>query len=274
MEIDLDCKEIKLYNRSYASFYIPVTPREIESVNSWREGESILIDWFITGFVLLNRYYIGGNQIPNLVLPIDNFSADNPIRMGQDEFNENLIVPMALGEKFIEEFSVEVPNLLSTIPVSAPKGIKKLIPLIVLLQCQLKSVLGIFRRAQSTADIRASMSEIRRPLDSVIKLRKDQDFQSLGNELFISTGIITDIPGLQSGDAEAAAGDIMNNFWNQFQALASILSKALHITSTPTTGSKNFQMKPERIDAKYTLLTCLCITKYLIDRIKSALLSI
>jgi hypothetical protein len=274
IEIDLDCHETKLYNRSYASFFIPVTPREIESLNSWREGESILINWFITGFVLLNKYLVGGNQIPNLALSINNFFADIPVRMGQDEFNENIVAPMGLGEKLIEEFSVEVPNILSTIPADTPAGIKELIPLIVLLQCQLKSALEVFRRAQSIADIRACMSEIRAPLDSVIKLRKERGLQSLGNELFINTGIISDIPGLKSGDAEAAAGDIMNNFWNQFQALANILSKALHTTSTPMTGSKNFQMKPERADARYTLITCLCITNYLIDRVKKALLSL
>lgn len=167
IEIDLKCDETKLYSRGYVSFFKNITRREIEYLNSWREGETILIDWFISGFAVLNSNILNGYRIPNLVLAIDNFISNYPIRMGQGDFIANLVVPMDLGRKIIEEFSVEAPNLAS-LSANATPGIKKLIPNIVLLQEHLKRALDRFRSSQYVSDLSASMSEIRTPLDSVI----------------------------------------------------------------------------------------------------------
>jgi hypothetical protein len=105
--------------------------------------------------------------------------------------------------KLIEEFSVEVPNLLTTSTNGGP-AVKKLIPHITLLRQYLKFALERFRNARSVSDLRASMGEIRMSLYTVINFKNDPDFQNLGKELFVDTGIINDIPGLPSRGAGIA----------------------------------------------------------------------
>jgi hypothetical protein len=190
--------------------------------------------------------------------------------MGQDEFNRSHVVPMKLGKRIIEEFPTEAPGLQS-MAANAPPGIKKLIPHIVLLQQYLELAVDQIRKAQSESDIELGMAQIRKPLDTVLQFRTDPDFQSLGTELFINTGTIIDIQGLAPGGARTVSQDILNGIWKQFQELSNLNSKPLHTTTTKSTGSKNFEMKPERVDAKFTLISSLCITNYLIDRIRIAL---
>jgi hypothetical protein len=67
---------------------------------------------------------------------------------------------------------------------------------------------------------------------------------------------------------------IIGRVWKQFQALSNINSKALHTTTSPSTQKQNFEMKPERSDPKYTLISCLSITNYVLDKVKTALLKI
>ena len=89
--------------------------------------------------------------------------------------------------------------------------------------------------------------------------------------MFVNTGMVTDIQGISPGGASIASQNIINSLWEQFQMLSNINSKPLHTTTTRSTGSQNFEMFPRRIDAKATLISCLCITNYLIDCIKAAL---
>jgi hypothetical protein len=49
---------------------------------------------------------------------------------------------------------------------------------------------------------------------------------------YLLIDIIKDIPGLPPGGA-IASQEIVNNLWNQYQALANINSKPLHTTTTP-----------------------------------------
>jgi predicted methyltransferase len=190
--------------------------------------------------------------------------------MGQDEFNKSLVVPMELGKRIIEEFPTEAPGLLS-MAANAPPGVKKLILHIVLLQEHLRLAIDQIRKAQSVSDVEASMIQIRKPLDTVLQFKTDPDFQSLGQELFVNTGIITDIKGMNPGGAVIASRDILNSIWKQFQELSNINSKPIHTTTTRSTSSQNFEMKPKRAEAKFTLISTLCITNYLIDRIRMVL---
>jgi len=269
--IHLNSEETKLYTGGYISFIKPVDSRDIEYLNSWREGETLLIDWIIDGFaLLLNSDIVQNYRILSYVLSIEPFTSNGNITMGPDDFITEILLPVGLGEKLIEEFSIEVPNWISS-AVNPPPAIKKLVPHLVLLQRHLKLALDRFRNARSISDLSASMGEIRTPLDTVMNFKNDPDFQKLAKELFIDTHIINDIPGLPPGGALIASQDIINNLWKQFQALANINSKALHTTTTPSTQKQNFEMKPERSDPKYTLVSCLSITNFLLDKIETAL---
>ena len=223
--IHLNSEETKLYTGGYISFSKSVDPRDIEYLSSWREGETLLIDWTIDGFALLpNRDIIKNYLILSYVLSIEPFTSNENITMGPDDFITEILMPVGLGEKLIEEFSIEVPNLISS-AVNPPPAIKKLIPHLTLIQRHLKLALDRFRNARSISDLSASMGEIRTPLDAVINFKNDPDFQNLAKELFIDTDIINDIPGLPQGGALIASQDIINNLWKQFQALANINSK-------------------------------------------------
>jgi hypothetical protein len=270
MNVYLNSEETKLQTGGYISFSKPVDSGDIEYLNSWREGETLSIDWTINGFALLPyRVLFKNYRILNSVLSIDPFTSNANIAMGPDDFIKEILEPIGVGDKLIEEFSVGIPSFISS-TANQPAAIKKLIPNLILLQRHLKLALDMFRNARSASDLSASMGKIRTPLDTIIKFKNDPDFQSLGKELFVDTGVISDIPGLPSGGAIIASQNIINDLWRQFQALANINSKSLH-TSTQT-QTQNFEMKPERSDPKYTLISCLSITNYLIDKIKAALL--
>jgi hypothetical protein len=87
--------------------------------------------------------------------------------MGPDDFIKEILEPIGLGEKLIEEFSVGVPSFISSI-ANQPAAIKKLIPNLILLQRHLKLALDMFRNARSAFDLSASVGKIRTPLDTII----------------------------------------------------------------------------------------------------------
>lgn len=90
----------------------------------------------------------------------------------------------------------------------------------------------------------------------------------------MNTSTIIDMQGFQPGGAAIASQEILESLWKQFQELSNINSKALHTTTHKSSGSMKFEMKPKRVDAKFTLISSLCITNYLIERIRSALLMV
>ena len=51
--IHLNSEETKLYTGGFISFSKSVNASDIEYLNSWREGETLLINWTIEGFAVL-----------------------------------------------------------------------------------------------------------------------------------------------------------------------------------------------------------------------------
>ncbi len=90
--IHLHSEETKLYTGGYISFSKAVDSGDIEYLNSWREGETLSIDWTIDGFVLLPHKGIFKNyRILNSVLSIEPSTSSGNIIMSPDDFHQRNI---------------------------------------------------------------------------------------------------------------------------------------------------------------------------------------
>jgi len=254
-----------MYLGGYFSFSKKITSHDIEYLSSWRKGKTVSASWTIEGYAILS-IDIAQNGLRNQVLQLDAYSKD-PILIGLDTFVSDIIEPIGLEDKFVTEFFVTTPISLQTSTKPLPKIIEIVLPPLRLLQDYLKNALKIFRDANSISDYRSSMGLIRTSLDTLLALEKNipNFYMELGKELFVNPNVIIDVPGVASGK-EDAAKDIVENIWRKFQSLSNINSKTLHTTTIGARSS--FEMKPEKPDAEFVLISCLVATNYLLKRIE------
>lgn len=252
-----------MYLNGYFSFSKKISDLDIEFLSSWRSGQTVSASWTIEGYAILKTAFRG---FDNLVLPIEAYSQD-PLSIDTDTFISNIIQPLGLSDKFVKEFFVTTPTTIQTPSKPLPKTVAMLVPPLTLFQSYLKNSLDIFRVANSISDYRSCMALIRTPLDTLLSLKNKSNFYAeLGKELFIDTNIITDVSSVASGKGQAAS-EIIEDIWKKFQTLANINSKALHTTTHG--ASSSFEMKPQKHEAEFVLISCLAATNYLFEGIQA-----
>ena len=262
IEILLKPVDSRMYLNGYFFFSKKISDLDIEFLSSWRTGQTVSVSWRIEGYAILSKAFGG---FDNLVLSIEAYSQD-PLSIDTDTFVSNIIQPLGLSDKFVKEFFVTTPTTIQTPSKPLPKTVAMLVPPLTLFQSYLKNSLDIFRVANSISDYRSCMALIRTPLDSLLSLKNNSNFYiDLGKDLFTDTNIITDVSTVASGKGQAAS-EIIEDIWKKFQTLANINSKALHTTIHG--ASSHFEMKPEKPDAEFVLISCLPATNYLFERIQ------
>lgn len=256
IQINMKSEDTHWYYGGYINFSKTFSPADAEVLSSWREGESVNISWNFRGYAILNQPSSGA-----LFFQDTTQAANNPPTIASPDFIKKILQPLGMSNRMIVEIPVETPRLLDIV-APLPTGIGSLKDSLKLLISHLQNALERSRTASTATDFRSVIIEIRAPLDSI---KTFTDYQQLGKELFVDTGIIRDV---DHEAAKEAAAEIIRDIWDSFKSLHSIASKPMHTT---TKTGKRFSISPERIDAGFALLDALSKAKYLNERIEVAL---
>jgi hypothetical protein len=252
------------------SFSKTIDAHDIEYLSSWRQGETVSIYWSLEGYVILNDNEFG-NRLPLRILPFNVNNMNDPIVMGPDVFIKVISMPLGLGEKFIAEFAIQMPPIITS-SAALPAAISSLRSYLTTLLQFIKSALDTLRNARTVSDMKGVIGAIRTPLDTVLNYKSQSGFPvDLAKELFIDTSIIRDIPGIPKG-AQQAANEIIEDIWKQFQGLSNVCSKVLHTTTKQQGGGmkSSFIMEADRLEVEYLLISALSTINYLTRRMETA----
>ncbi|MEW5840982.1 MAG: hypothetical protein AB1753_08260 [Thermoproteota archaeon] len=267
IELQLQPDGTRIYVGGYFSFSRTIEPRDIEHLAAWRPGEDVYVNWIIQGYAALGtvKRLPGYDVFPNIIaFTAENTMSRNEPKISPREFVDKMVVPAGLGDRFIAELALDMPQLLSTIP-NLPPGISALKQDLPLLTSNLKTAVASFRNAGTADDLRAVLAHIRTPLDSILTFQNKKD---LAKELYVDTGIIQDV---DPNGATEAAQEIIEDIWVIFQKLHDIVSKGIHTTTKQTKTRKSnlsFQMKPVRANVEYALISALAASNTLVKLIE------
>jgi hypothetical protein len=224
-------------------------------LNDWKDNAAVS-----------GRFYINGKVIGlvNSTLTIINIKNDaNQIfTLGSDYFENNIVVPVGLDKKYLYEFNLEMPifnelNLSDTTKYS-------LIPNLSSLQHQLKMILEEYRKYD---DITSALMKIRKSLEVMNETFKDNNLETIANDLYIKTGIFENVPSQEHG-AIGASKEVVQSFRNIFLVMNGFNSKAIHFKKKDSDAL--FKFNPDKYDFEFILNLLLITTNYLIQRIKKA----
>jgi hypothetical protein len=249
----------RLYISGNSFFYYPMQSQDIEKLNSWRNGETILLQWNLRGFAAV----ADSNSIPIIWLNGSNITQNLNHRpsMDSNRFYSKIMAPVGLSHTFFEDFPIEIPQSIVTAS-SLPIGISGLIHELQNLVEHLRSAVTLLRESRRIEDFRHVMDEVKSSMDSI---RNYPNKQSLAKEILVNTGIIGNVDGSGSGDRSAE--QYIDYYFKILENIYQMASKPAHTKLRGQTIPARFSMTPDRSDAVFVLTMALAASKFLIERI-------
>ena len=249
-------QDARLYVNGNTMFSAQINPKDAEHLNTWRKGNTVLIRWGIFGHVAI----IDSDQFPISWLDISNHNDNRNVLPSLDSnaFISKILKPLKLSNTLIEEFPLEIPDIIRK-ATGLPSGIAGLQNDLYSLVEHLSNAVEVLRNTKIGYDYRHIMDEVKSSLDSIRNYNNKKD---LGKELLVETGIIVNI-NPPAGDL--ASEDVMDKFFRIMDNAYWIASKPAH---TKLKGSSlRFGMNPDRTDAILVLTVALAYAKFLLQRI-------
>jgi hypothetical protein len=256
-------QDSRLYVGGNTIFSTPIDAMDAEYLNSWRKGKTILIKWKISGHTAIID---STNQSqPSLIFWLDaSNTRDNRNMLPSLDsiaFASKILKPLKLSSTFIQEFPLEIPDIIIRKAPEFPSGIAGILNEVYSLVKHLNSAVEVLRNAKTGSDYRHVMDEVKSSLDSI---RDPQNKKELGKELLVETSIIGNVDP-PAGDL--AAKDVIDKFLKIMDNAYWIASKPAH-TKSKDKPPKRFSMNPDRTDAIFVLTVGLASCKFLLERIE------
>jgi hypothetical protein len=253
-------QDARLYVNGNTIFSTQINPTDAEYLNTWRKGNTILISWRIFGHVaIIDSSQL--QQFPIFWLDVSNKNDNRNVLPSLDSnaFESKILKPLKLSNTFVEEFPLEIPDVVKN-ATGLPSGIAGLQSDLYPLVDHLNSAVDVLRDAKAGYDYRHVMVEVKSSLDSIRNYHNKKD---LGKELLVETSIIGNVDPL-AGDL--ASEDVIDRFLKIMDNVYWIASKPAH---TKLKGkSSRFSMNPDRTDAVFVLTVALASSKFLLQRIE------
>jgi hypothetical protein len=173
--------------------------------------------------------------------------------LDSNAFISKILKPLKLSNTLIEEFPLEIPDIIRK-ATGLPSGIAGLQNDLYSLVEHLSNAVEVLRNTKIGYDYRHIMDEVKSSLDSIRNYNNKKD---LGKELLVETGIIVNI-NPPAGDL--ASEDVMDKFFRIMDNAYWIASKPAH---TKLKGSSlRFGMNPDRTDAILVLTVALASAEF------------
>jgi hypothetical protein len=255
----------RLYVGGNSIFSAPIDAKDVEYLNSWRKGDTLLIKWKLSGHAAV----IDSDRIfPVLWIDVSNIKDNRNIlpSLNSDRFFSKIMKPVKLSHTFLVQFPLEVSNIIKT-AADLPAGISGLKNYLYSLVDHLNTAVHVLRNAKSDSDYRQVMDQVKSSLDAIRKYSNKKD---LGKELLIQTRIIDNI---DSSAGDIAAEEVMNDFFEILEKVYHIASKPAHTKGKGKSGG-SFAMNPHKAEAVYVLTMGLAASKFLLERIETYIMTI
>jgi hypothetical protein len=253
-------QDARLYLNGNTIFSTRINPQDAEHLNAWRNGKAVLLKWRILGYVAVIDSS-NARSLPIFWLDVSNKSDNRNALPSLDTnaFTSKILTPLKLSNNFIEEFPLEIPDVIKK-TTGLPPGISGLQSDLYLLAEHLNSAVEVIRNAKTGYDYRHVMDEVKSSLDSIRNYKNKND---LGKELLVETGIIGNT---DPNAGNLASGDVMDKFFKIMDNAYWIASKPAH---TKLKGSSlRFSMNPDKTEAIFVLTVALASARFLIQRIE------
>lgn len=192
-------QDSRLYIDGNTIFSTPIDVMDAEYLNSWRKGKTISIKWKISGHTAIID---STNQSqPSLIFWLDASNTRDNRNMlpslDSTAFASKILKPLKLSSTFIQEFPLEIPDIIIRKAPELPPGIAGTLNGLYSLVEHLNSAVEVLRDAKTGSNNRHVMDEVKSSFDSIRDL---QNKKELGKELLVETGII--------GNVDPSAGDL------------------------------------------------------------------
>lgn len=231
----------RLYISGNTFFQCLISSQDVEQLNSWRNGESILLQWNLRGFAA-----VADSSPPNPIVWLNgsNMTQNLHLRpsMDSNRFYSKIMAPLGLSHTFLEDFPIEIPQSIRTAS-SLPIGISGLIHDLQNLIEHLCSAVNILRESRRIEDFRHVMDEVKSSMDSI---RNYPNKQILAKEILVETGIIGNVDSSNSGDRSAE--QYMGYYFKILENIYQMASKPAHTKLRGQTTPSRFSMTPDRVN--------------------------
>jgi hypothetical protein len=151
----------RLYISGNTFFHCPIHSQDIEQLNSWRNGETILLKWNLRGFAA-----VADSNPPNPIVWLYGSNMTQSLNllpsMDSNRFYSKIMVPVGFSHTFFEDFSLEIPQSIRT-AAPLPTGISGLMHDLQGLVEHLRSAVETLRESKKIEDFRHVMDEVNYP---------------------------------------------------------------------------------------------------------------
>ena len=242
-------------------FSCPINKTEVEQLNSWRNGETLVIIWELRGFVATTD---SNTSQPIVWLDASNRRQTILPSLDSNNFYQQIMRPLNLLHTFVEDFPLEIPSSIMNAQ-GLPPGISGLMNDLKDLVRHLAEAISIMRESNSSENYRHVMDEVKSSLDSIRNYSNKRD---LAKEILVQTGVIGNIDASMGGDTSAE--EYIIYFFKSLENIYQMASKPAH---TKLRGQQQpptrFSMMPDRSDAIFILVSTLSVSKFLMAKIST-----
>ncbi|MGB6531166.1 MAG: hypothetical protein WBF33_23910 [Candidatus Nitrosopolaris sp.] len=237
-----------------------INAEDAEELSREIKGESVRIGWTIEGYASIpNKQY----AFP-MPFEVGNLTDDKNkwVSIAPEQFSKNFIQRLGLREEYITTFPLKIPASIAS-STNLQSGTKGLAGHLNTLVTSLSIAVGILRNAGTNLEYRQVMEHVKTSTNTIFQY-VNQNKENLAKELFIDTGVISDI---DFGGAKIAAEDVLEQFGKILQSIYLISSKPAHTTPQKGQPQLGFNFLPDRSDAEFVLTMGLTSAKYLLNKI-------